>query len=482
MTIKLFFRHGESGGTELNLMAGVSGFQLAGNGWAPNVADSIYFGEPPPILESMKLLLKSSSQDDIASDMQALHQMQVWAEGYIKDPHQEDPVWLHAKMDNETGERRVLIRNIIVKYKTSWFGSSATALDVPLVIAFIRQPYWESTSVRNLPDAALSAAACLVYDYTASGASVPAHDIVGDIGSRIRHFRIWSANVGLAKCWIGARSEAKHSGLVTFQEIWECEDGTNFTDATDTVDATASGGNRVTVSESAVNWDDGNFHPVLELLLVNVTASVKPNLGNFLWMLRARLTGATTWEIRLRFSYNRSGQEQDFGYIEKDIVEIDSALWNFYEMGIMAIGLRDMKAILFDDLTSLKEADFRVDIYARRTSGSGDLYLDCFCPIPIDEGFIKVNIDNVTLTNVALTFGISPIGTTEILAYSTALGKILGTTGVLNIENFVLPPGDGRMYIIYSQDNSHLITGTVTLNDADVGKYYERWLSLRGSE
>jgi hypothetical protein len=36
--------------------------------------------------------------------MQALHDMQVFADQYINDPTEDTPVWLHAKLDNETGD------------------------------------------------------------------------------------------------------------------------------------------------------------------------------------------------------------------------------------------------------------------------------------------------------------------------------------------------------------------------------------------
>ena len=107
--------------------------------------------------------------------------MQVLAERYINDPAQETPVWLHAKMANETGERRALVYSITVQYKTSWFGPQATAEDIPLVMTVVRGPYWENTTVRNLPDATPGAAACVVYDYTAAGAAVGAHDLMVEV-------------------------------------------------------------------------------------------------------------------------------------------------------------------------------------------------------------------------------------------------------------------------------------------------------------
>lgn len=174
MAIVLKFKQGDSG-TELNLNAGETGFQLAGQGWNPAVATPVHMGDPPPINESIHLLLAHSSHDNIATSVQSLHEMQVLAERYVNDLTQDTPVWLHAKMANETGERRALVYSITVQYKTSWFGPQATAEDIPLVMTVVRGPYWENTTVRNLPDATPAAAACVVYDYTAAG------DVVGQI-------------------------------------------------------------------------------------------------------------------------------------------------------------------------------------------------------------------------------------------------------------------------------------------------------------
>jgi hypothetical protein len=428
------------------------------------------------------VFVSNTNYDNIATSMQILHEMQVLADRYINDPTQEDPVWLHAQMDGETGVRRALVRRIEVQYKPQWFGVGESTLNIPEVITVVREPYWENPTVMRLPDISVAATANMIYDYTSAGAVISAHDIVGDVGARIRHFRLWSSTTALATCWFGIRSANKHPNLANFIALWECEDGTNFPDATDAAEGAASGGTRVTISESAVDWDDGAFHPAVELLVSDVTANPTDNLGKFLWLLRARLATSGAWEVRLRFSYDRSGSEQNFGYIETDPVEITTNNYLCYEMGISPIGIRDIQTILTNDLGATFETDFRVDIYARRTSGTSDLYLDCLLLIPIDEGFCKIDVNNPNTNSVALVFGVSPKGTADVLSFSSALNKIRDSTGLLNLENFVLPPGDGRMYIVAQEEDVHDLTASITMNDADIGKYYERWLSLRGSE
>ena len=477
MAIVLKFQQGDSG-TSLDLMDGADGFQLSGQGWSPAVATPVHMGDPAPIGESIHLYLAEANQDTIATSMQSLHEMQVLANRYINDPAQEHPVWLHAKMDNETGERRALVYRIGVQYKSSWFGPQATALDMPLVLTVVRGPYWESTSVRNLPDGAPSAAACVVYDYTAAGDAVGAHNIVGDVGARIRFFELLNNNLNFVDYWLGIRSAGKHgaTGISNFEPIWECEDGGNFTDATDTVDATASGADRVTVSESGVDWDDGSFHNVLQINLDSVPFGNPEDLfGNYLWLLRS-LAVSGTWEVRLNF---RMGNYTT-PVLYTDPVEVNTATWHFYEMGIMPISLYSFQVIIDSDFDKSNIDEYLVRIQARRTSGSGDLYLDCLVPVPIDEGFCKLSFESYSGTFTEM-LGQSPHGVSQ-LVRRTSASETAMPGSIDNISNFILPPGDGRIYCVYQAISGPSIADTIVFNDGDTGKYYERWLSLRGNE
>ena len=475
MAIVLQFKQGDSG-TTLSLNSASAGFSLAG--WSPSVATPVHMGDPAPIGESIHLRLKQANQNTLATSMQSLHEMQVLADRYINDPTQETPVWLHAKMANETGERRALVYSISVQYKSSWFGPEATAEDIPLVLNVVRGPYWESTSVRDLPDSGSKTGAGVVYDYTAagSGGTPEAHDYVGDVGARLRFFDMESTDA-LEVVWMGIRSAAKRgsTGLSNFINIWECEDGTNVVDATDTVDATASGADNVTVAESANNWDDGNFVMPMYLDLADISANEIDQFGTFLWLLRASPSASTTWEIYLQTTYG--GTEAQV--TNHPIVEINSgADWDFYELGISSIPRRDFRAITLSDLGDGYEADMRLHLYARRTSGTGNLLLDCLVPIPVDEGFCKIYVPTAFL-NTNLSFGVSPQGGVSGVSH---FGVIDTLAEIKSFNNFTLPPGDGRIYAAFSQGGKSDITDDITFNDVDAGKYYERWLSLRGSE
>ena len=449
-----------------------TGFSMAGDGWMPAVATPIYKGDPEPVVETIHMRLKDNSQDAIATDMQALHFMQVQADAYINDPTVDNPVWLHAKMDNETGERRAVVYRIEVQYGASWYGDEATSLDIPVTLSVTRGPYWESTTARDLPTDTGATGMVYVYDYTASGASVDAHDIVGDVGARLRYFEIDPLTGYRGIFWMGTRTAAKHGTLANFVPTWELEDGTNDTDATDTVDATASDGNKVVVAESGLDWDN-TWHRALRIELGDVTANEADNLGMFLWLLRAKVTSGT-WEVQIRF-----GNSQSITMATGNTVELTNSSWGIGEMGISTIPNSNVKSILSGDMAMTRADGYTIALYAQRTAGSGNLELDCLAAVPVDTSFIKIEHDDPESEN-PVVFGQSPTAIWDGFLSESSIEVVQAR---ISDDHFSLPVGDGRIYFVSSTDlTTHAASATTSLNPSDAGKYYERWLSLRGTE
>jgi hypothetical protein len=348
--------------------------------------------------------------------------------------------------------------------------------DMPLVVTIVRGPYWESTTVRDLPDAAPSAAACVVYDYTAAGDAVGAHDIVGDVGARIRFLSILGgAGLNYENFWLGIRSANKHgaSGIANFEPVWELEDGDNFTDVTDTVDAGASGGYMVRVSESSVNWDDGSFHDVNTLLVNDTTVNIDDQFGQFLCLLRGNPSGST-WEIRMVVHAGQASSKIFYDPVEMPVI----SGYAYVPLGIVEIPRNNTQSINKTDFTGYDA--FQILTSARRTSGSNDLDLDCLVLIPVDEGFLSLDVDGNT-ANVDELFGEGPSGEYLSIRRWIVSGLLTDENTISGISNFRLPPGDGRIYCVYAEEPDTL-SNTITFNDGDVGKYYERWLSLQGKD
>jgi hypothetical protein len=412
--------------------------------------------------------------------------MQVYADQYINDPTEDTPVWLHAKLDNETGERRALVRNIQVQYGASWYGDEATVNDIPVTITVIREPYWESTTARDMPASAALSGAAVEYDYTAAGASVAAHDIVGDVGARIDHLSILgdTGDDAHENAWIGLRSDAK-ADTTYFDPIWECEDGT-LAGAVATSDAvtepnTASPGGGSGVYVVGTPTADNTWELYLSHRVSNTgvaVGNVDSLIGTFLWLLRSKVVASNVFEVQVRFGVFGLAYAD---YIRGPIVEIDHTDWKYTEMGVSSLPIWDIQGYSsWNDNNLLWNHEFQ--IWARRTSGSDNIHLDCVCPIPVDEGFLHYS----NALDAGVTYYVSFFDSPKrILSMLTVDKNNIYSHSIpsFNTQNFVLPPGNGRLYCVYSGSSEISdITNSINFNPADKGKYYERWLSLRGSE
>jgi len=491
-TLKLV--QGDSG-TELDLNVGKSGSSAAVGwnveNWKVQEAGHVEGEKPPLITETMDLLLKGSDHDDLASRKQSMHEMQVYATRYIKDRTFDTPVWLHVQMSGETNERRALVHKISLSPKSpnldtkGWIDQSVARYQATIT----REPYWEALSTYSMPSVGAQDWAAL-YDYTSAGTggTPAAHNVMGDVPARISFFRLNASSGELGRAWIGVRSDNFSPGgdASNFVPIWECEDGTNNTNETGISDDTSGAVNTaspgsgsgafVEVTESDLDWDD-TWNKCLRLDLYDATTSnFGDQFGLNLWLLRTKVTGGT-WEVQLRFGYSNM---EDADYIRGNIVEIDSTSWNLYEMGIQRLPIRDYQAVIFDSDNYNYEQSFSLQIWARRVAGSGDLHLDCVCPIPVDEGFLKIWDCDVDSSSESASFGVSPLGNTSANAYTT--GPNLTQFFPYAENSFGLPIGDGRMICVFARKSSSNIGDSYVVSSSDEGKYFERWISLRGSK
>lgn len=468
------------GATELSLQDSTSGAQLA-RGWYPNVQLPQPGGAPAPVRESLPVMVAGSSQDDMAMHIQALHEMQVWAALYMSDRMEQTPVWLHAQLNTETNARRALVTGIEITYDSGWYDPEAASFRQTLMLNVTRGP-WEATAALTSNGVlAEDSWACLVMDYTAS----PGADVTGDIPARITKFELatqWDIDISeqYDRFWIGLRSARRHADLDWFSPIWECEatGGTLGTDALRVGDATASpklpaGDTAVQVSGATVTaWANR-----LTLELGDITSDWEAQYGRFLALLRAKVS-AGKWEVKLKFAYANGVMAG-----EGPTVEVDETLgWNWYEMGQHSIPQRDLHALPVSLIAASAEEKYQVQVWARRTSGSGTLDLDCIVQLPIDEGYAVVKGADMDYTvdnaNAAyLNIGCAPEDTFQAVALIPDTPS-LQAVPQLSVNNFYLQPGDGRAYIVYAgpdlSDIYDKISGSV--------QWVPRWLSLRGAE
>jgi len=396
----------------------------------------------------------------------------------VRDRTTADPVWLVCKMNGETGTRQAMVRSISEDYRLPLYAvhDGPPQFTTMIRLELWRMPWWEDPTATDIAAVSPAAAALVEVDYTAGG------DIVGDVPARLNYLTVLSSAAGdeLGRIWAGMRSANKHGTLANFEPIWECEDGTNGTDAADVVDATASAGDAVRVTPGTATWAER-----LELLMVDTVTLLQEEeqYGDFLWLLRAKVS-AGTWEVQLRFGY---GGMADADFVRGPIVEVTNTSWDIHECGMASIPGRNLRIFATGGWVSGLDQHYAVQVWARRTAGAGTVDFDCLLLMPVDEGFVFSNEFVCTWTDGSTydtwLFGEAPTGETQALTFlydSDPADALLVIEYIppLSTSGFRLPIGDGRLIIVYARTASTNITDVITVDM----QYTERWSSLRGAE
>ena len=450
------------------------------------------------VMDTIRIQADASSDDNLAGFVQALDGAITQAARYRKDKLWEHAVWIHAKMTNESGERRALVRSVDMSWDDDPL--SATGRPAANMIRYtvrVERGPWERTAIRTGEPLAETAGTALVWDYTGGGTS---YDLAGDIAARLFELKLKSDTSGaeVTRLWMGFRGENKHPSLANFVPTWELESGTNngsesgVTDdgATDVNGASPGGASGVFVKlvETDLDWDKdtnaGIFQEVMSITLSDIAGgNFTEQYGDYLWLLRAMLpANATTWEVQLRWGYSDMA---DADFRRGPIKRVTATSWDYHEMGPAQNPLRDLSVIGSGLLASSYDGGYTIQIWARRTSGAADLYLDCLLPIPIDQGWAKISgflIDDDAEGFVWLSE--SPDGVFQ--AVSSNGSAAIAYMPVTNAVEFRIPGSkptgasdcDGRLIIAYAGESGHDLTTGISATI----KFYERWLNLRGGE
>jgi hypothetical protein len=465
-------------GSGLSLLSS-TGFHLL-DGYKPKYGTITGDGSIPPyVREVIPVRIRSTGDDDLATELAVFHTYQRKAAEYWHSRSRAEAIKLEQSLANETGERSALIKSLDIQIDQNILSTApavADGVDARLIVE--RHPYWESATAIVMNAAAPSAAASVLYDYTNVA------DVVGDVGARIHRLDIVSeaGDDALDRVWIGIRSTDKMAVTpANFVPIWELEDGLNDTDVTDTVDATtASGGNKLVVSESGVNWDN-EWHRVCRIQMQDILggADEDDQVGRFLWLLRAKTAASTEWEVRLGFGYTGMHTSD---HVVSETVTIDSTSWDYKECGVGTIPLRDLRIITNDHAAlNTYEGEWQIEVWAQRTSGTGDLDLDCLCPIPLDDGFLYLEGMGLSAADASrCTIATSLRDDIDAVSINDTDTDIIDMPLEAPV-NFRLPPGDGRLVIVYARATSSDITDIIKINTGNVGRYAPRWLTVQGA-
>jgi hypothetical protein len=156
-------------------------------------------------------------------------------------------------------------------------------------------------------------------------------------------------------------------------------------------------------------------------------------------------------------------------------VEITNTDWDYFEMGDVVIPVINSQGDGFTQIvaTTLPN-DIVIEIWARRTSGSGSLHLDCLCPIPVDEGF-------ATLSDIG-SEGASQFShyylTEKDESVAWSFTNVINRGIIISDHNFRFPPGEVRLICVFAQDTLSDLSDSIIIDSA----HFSRWASLRGAE
>ena len=456
--------------------------------WATPTGDGTI---PPYVTETIPVMLRAVTYDAYAAYMQILVAHQKRAAEYWVNSQQAVPVWLNCKADGESGERRALVKAIHFEFRP-WIqelyqecGTTVPPEQLFGTMLVERHPYWEDPTPWTFTNATPAAAASVVYDYLIEPG--------GDVPCRINALAVRSATaaITLGRFWMGIRSATLHGadGVTNFKAVWECEDGSLFPevaiDPAPEVNLASPGGGSgsqilVTPVGGGPDWDDGAFHPVVSLSLASAgyaAAEFEDGFGRFLWLLRVKCS-AGEWEVKTSAGYVAVVTTLPYS----DPASVTNTSWDYKEVGIWTFGGRNRQAIETAQIVTSKDVS-QIHIFARRISGVGTLSLDCLCPIPVDEGFLKITDANVT-TAYDVWFGQGPKEDTQVITTQDAADDLISYITPYEVETFRFPPGANRIICVYARDTSTVLTDGIEFGDPSVGAsaYTERWTALRGAE
>jgi len=433
--------------------------------------------------ENISLFIDDTSDNALATEIQLFDDLILRVKRYRENPSYETPVWLHAKLANESGERRAPVKQLSYTLTSGAFTPDARQSKQSMQLSVVRGGYWEETTGTQYGGLAAVAGASVEWDYTGA-VTVAAHDVVGDVPARMGVLLFVNATEPLDKIYAGIRS-ADVRRITDYTSIWECEDGTNTArgadDAISEVDLSSPGSGSgafvVGTPSASDTWEEYFSINIDDVYGLNVPSYYNAAFGTFLWLLRCKVGAASnTFQVQLRWGYEGMA---DADYVRGPIVEVTNTAWDYAEMGVQKIPPRDVKALTRATLNESFEGLVSVQVWVKRTLGASTLKLDCLCPIAVDEGYVILK-EAATAVSDAIIFCQEPAGR----AYGYSFLSTASVVKICTLDSgaFALPPGDGRVDLVYTRDGSSVLTDTIEVSSTVLTLYYERWRTMRGSE
>lgn len=443
--------------SSLSLYDNEEGYSLAWDGWEPTIAAD----DDLRVAEVLTLQVTGSDHDDLADKLKALDD-KIQEVGWYKNGSECYGIWLRTQLLNETYARQVLITKASGELGSPMFNPPVSPGSYlgQYQLALERMPYWEPTIHKVYGAVGVD---CLggTYDYTTYGGSPGA--VAGNEPARIAYLIFRGVNGGggpLYEFWLGFRTD-RFGERANFVPTWECEDGTLTNSTSEVADATASGGSKVQCT-----FGDESMLPRVTVKVEDVTTDYTDQRGIFNILLRAKLTAAGTCRVRLL-----DGLSSADSWRTQSRVTISSESWKLYELGTVVIpSARGRYTSSF-----MRKCALRIE--AERTSGSGNLELDCSVPIPSAEGALHVEggaVHYVLGDRRPIYVLTHPAGEMDAWSYS---GGFPVKSVTCNPENYGLPTGAGLLVLAGQRETEHVLDECATLSM----QIYNHYRTLQGS-
>jgi len=452
------------GGVEsnsLNLYANAAGFSIAGDGWIPKVMHQ----NDTMAEEVITLRVIGSSHNDLATKIQNMAAKLLEVVQDAEDISSQYNVWLVDQLTNETNARRAFIFDARIETGDSLHGPlTDPGNHIAECRLVLQRGHWEESALSSTG--------------TLSGISTLGGDdnyatITGDIPARIDELEYRGEDGGggpLYEFWTGFRTP-RFGTVANFVPVWECEDGTNGTDASDDAVSEPNTASPGSGSGAYVEIDFSGDESLVTRFTVeveDVTANYGDQGGTFAVLLRTKVGSNTTCRVRLLDGFSSASD-----WRTQSRVVVDAENWFMYALGTVTIPPARINYSISSYLSK-----YALRLQAERVSGSGSLLCDCFVLVPMSEGFVHVTggatqyvaaddrpsivkyFPNGDVTGVALTGGV-PVCSLSV-----------------DMQRFGLPVGVGTLYLVAQRSTQQILSDTLTV----VIDYGERWLMLRGSE
>lgn len=279
----------------------------------------------------------------------------------------------------------------------------------------------------------------------------------------------------LTRLWVGVMP---YTGS-DFVPIWLLQDADLHNNTSLTTDADMYDTNVAEVSNADFTATPGMALRVsLDVATVYTGAFIGPLAyaqakGNYVALLRYKLTGAGTVLARGGVSYSSSGT---YAYNEPRVLE-DSGEWRFVNLGLVKIpprGYRYEKQQIFSSGFDHLIGDTSIGVDAQRITGSGVLLLDTITMIPF---YSYIALENVKLSNIF---------DTDILTYENLIPEAVSRKynrstletycNIVGINNWMLPIIRGtylQVVLAAEREDEQVHDDPVAVSSVSVFKAYE---------